>query len=285
MKKVMVIPNPTKDEGLVVTKSVTEKLIELGFVPFVDAKYDIAERFGIERYEVVPKDIEFIIVIGGDGSVIDASCIAVELDVPLLGVNLGKVGYLVEVDPECLDKFECLVDGNYDTEEKMLLSVKKFALDGKEESSSRFAVNDVVVSHDDYFGISDFMVENQREDHVKFRADGVIVSTPQGSTAYSLSAGGPIISHTLESITVTPVCPHSFFNRAIVYGPEEKIKISNTANSVLNVSIDGRLFSKLEFSECCVIEKSEKRLKVITFGESNVFSTLSKKIKSVQDMI
>ena len=167
----------------------------------------------------------------------------------------------------------------------MLLTVKKHSVDGEDEISDRFAVNDVVVSHDNYFGISDFMVENQREDHVRFRADGIIVSTPQGSTAYSLSAGGPIISHTLDSITVTPVCPHSFFNRAIVYGPEEKIKISNVSDSLVNVSIDGRLFTKLEHGDFCVVEKSNKRFKMITFGESNVFSTLSKKIKSIQDIL
>ena len=285
MKKVIVIPNPTKDEEFRVTQAVVDKLVKIGIEPFVDKKYNLSDCHGANTYAEPPIDAEFIIVIGGDGSVIDASCIAVALDIPLLGVNLGKVGYLVEVDPDRLDRFELLTSGKYEIEEKMLLSVKKYSLCGIEESSTRFAVNDVVVSHDDYFGISDFMVENEREDHVKFRADGVIVSTPQGSTAYSLSAGGPIISHTLDSITVTPVCPHSFFNRAIVYGPEEKIKVSNISSSVLNVSIDGRLFSKLELSEYCVIEKSEKRLKVITFGESNVFSTLSKKIKSVQDML
>ena len=166
----------------------------------------------------------------------------------------------------------------------MLLTVKRCSSDGSDEISERFAVNDVVVSHDNYFGISDFMVENQRQDHVRFRADGIIVSTPQGSTAYSLSAGGPIISHTLDSLTVTPVCPHSFFNRSIVYGPEERIKISNASDSVLNVSIDGRFFSRLERDDFCVIEKSDKRFKMITFGESNVFSTLSKKIKSVQNV-
>ena len=285
MKKVIVIPNPSKDEGLKVTGAVLNKLFALGFTPYLERKYSAFPLSGAEVFDLLPSDAEFIVVIGGDGSVIDASRVAVELDIPLLGVNLGKVGYLVEVDPDRLDKLELLVSGEYEIEEKMLLSVKKYSVDGEEEHSARFAVNDVVVSHDNYFGISDFMVENQREDHVRFRADGVIVSTPQGSTAYSLSAGGPIISHTLDSITVTPVCPHSFFNRAIVYGPEEKIKISNSERSVLNVSIDGRLFTRLEMKEYCVVEKSDKRLKTVSFGESNVFSTLSKKIKSLQDIL
>ena len=285
MRKITVIPNPGKDEGFKVTRTVLLKLSELGFTPCVDEKYGLTDLCGIEIYNSPPREAELIVVIGGDGSVIDASVLAVELDIPLLGINLGKVGYLVEVDPDSLDKLELIKSGKYEIEEKMLLSVKKCSQSGECECSDRFAVNDIVVSHDNYFGISDFMVENQREDRVRFRADGVIVSTPQGSTAYSLSAGGPIISHTLDSITVTPVCPHSFFNRAIVYGPEERIKISNSADSILNISIDGRFFAQLLQNECCVVEKSEKRFKMITFGESNAFSTLSKKIKSLQDVL
>lgn len=285
MKRVAVIPNQTKDLDLKVTRAVIAKLKGLGFDPCVERKYESLDASGAELVDSFSGEFSFIVVIGGDGSVIDSSRFAIDSDIPLLGINLGKVGYLVEVDPDRLDKLDGLISSNYVIEEKMLLSVAKYSCGGEVVFSERFAVNDVVVSHDDYFGISDFMVENQREDHVRLRADGVIVSTPQGSTAYSLSAGGPIISHTLESITVTPVCPHSFFNRAIVYGPEEKIKISNTGESVLNVSVDGRLFSKLETGEYCLIEKGEKRLKMITFGESNVFSTLSKKIKSVQDVL
>ena len=284
MRRVIVIPNPTKDVDLKVTGAVIDKLLSLGFVPCLENKYK-KEGWSVEYFDSPSSEYEFIIVIGGDGSVIDASAMAVTLNVPLLGVNLGKVGYLVEVDPASINKLELLTSGDYEIEEKMLLTVKKCTSQGTSEIAESLAVNDIVVSRDNYLGISDFMVENQKEDHVRFRADGVIVSTPQGSTAYSLSAGGPVISHTLDCITVTPVCPHSFFNRAIVYGPEEKIKISNASDAALNISIDGRLFTRLLLGDYCVIEKSTKRFKMITFGESNVFSTLSKKIKSIQDIL
>ena len=284
MRRVIVIPNPTKDVDLKVTGAVIDKLLSLGFVPCLENKYK-KEGWSVEYFDSPSSEYEFIIVIGGDGSVIDASAMAVTLNVPLLGVNLGKVGYLVEVDPASINKLELLTSGDYEIEEKMLLTVQKCTSQGTSEIAESLAVNDIVVSRDNYLGISDFMVENQKEDHVRFRADGVIVSTPQGSTAYSLSAGGPVISHTLDCITVTPVCPHSFFNRAIVYGPEEKIKISNASDAALNISIDGRLFTRLLLGDYCVIEKSTKRFKMITFGESNVFSTLSKKIKSIQDIL
>ena len=97
----------------------------------------------------------------------------------------------------------------------MLLPADKYSASGDLEISSRDAVNDVVISHDAYLGIAEFKLENSYGDKISYRADGVILSTPAGSTAYSLSAGGPIISHDLEAITVTPVCPHAFFNRSV----------------------------------------------------------------------
>ncbi len=283
MNKVIIIPNPTKDKNLAVTRLVVKKLDSLGIASFIDEKYR-SELNGVTcYYDVIPNDAQLIIVVGGDGSVIDASRIALKLDIPLLGVNLGKVGYLSEVDPEDIDILDNIANGSFAVEEKMLLSAQKNAADGKFDVSDRFAVNDIVISHDNYFGISDFNVENGRGDFVKYRADGVIIATPAGSTAYSLSAGGPIVAHNLDSIIVTPVCPHSFFGRSIIYEPDECITISNASESVLNISIDGRFFSKLEFSESCVIKKSDKRFKMLTFSKNNMFSTLFKKIKVLED--
>ena len=99
--------------------------------------------------------------------------------------------------------------------------------------------------------------------------------------AYSLSAGGPVIAHNLDSITVTPVCPHSFFNRSIVYGKDECIKISNSGDQVLNISVDGRFFASLESSEWCVVKRSDEKLRMITFSENNMFAALFKKIKAI----
>ena len=283
MKNIIVIPNPNKDVGYKVTDAVVKKLTSLGFVTYLDEKYRDSGISCACFYSDTPS-ADLVVVIGGDGSVIDASRVALELNVPLLGVNLGKVGYMVELDPDKLDTLDLLVTGEYKVEDKMLLSVKKVS-DNGEMLSDRLAVNDIVISHDNYFGIADFKVENEQGDHVHYRADAVILSTPQGSTAYSLSAGGPIISHTLDSITVTPVCPHSFFNRAIVYGADERITVSNISDEKLNISIDGRLFDTLLKDESCVVSKGDKRISMITFSEKNVFSTLSKKIKSMHDVI
>jgi NAD+ kinase len=281
MKKVIIVPNVKKDRELEVSQRVVKKLSSIGFEVFSERTFSALERCGATLYDgEAPSDSDFIVVVGGDGSIIDASRLAIAMDVPMLGINLGRVGYLSEVEPDRLDALERLASGDYTIEKKMLLSVDKYSPSGNHESSARDAVNDVVISHDAYFGIAEFKLENSYGDRVVYRADGLILSTPAGSTAYSLSAGGPIIAHNLDSITVTPVCPHSFFNRSIVYGKDECIKISNSGDQVLNVSVDGRFFAGLGTGEWCVVKKSDSKLKMITFSENNVFATLFKKIKA-----
>ena len=261
MKKAILIPNPIKDSGLGVTTAIVEKLIKSNILPCISEKSGISLT-GLSYYSVPPADADVIIVVGGDGSVIDASELAIELNIPLLGVNLGR-----------------LATGEYRVEEKMLLCAEKLS-QGMCEKCSHLAVNDVIVSHEGYLGISDIMIDNGRGDCVSYRADGIISSTPAGSTAYSLSAGGPIISHTLDSITVTPICTHSFLNRSIVYAPDERVRISNVGDSILNVSVDGRHFTKIAYGEAIKIYKSDKKFKTLAFSDSNVFAILSKKINT-----
>lgn len=285
MKKVIVLPNLVKDLGLIITKKVVTKLLQLGISPYIDNSVMHQADIGGVGYDRLPLDAELIIVIGGDGSVIDASRLAVELDIPMIGINLGKVGYLSTIDPEEIELLSNIVSGDYRINERMLLSAGKRDLNGKNIISERLALNDVVISREGSLGICGFSVKNKCGDKVNYRADGVVVSTPAGSTAYSLSAGGPIVSHTLDLIVLTPICPHSFLNRSIVYGPEEEICVTNTTEVSLSVNIDGRPFASLGCGESCLISKSYKKIKIMTFVESNLFSTLSKKIKFLHDSI
>ena len=281
LKRIILIPNATKDKQLTLTGVIAEKLLSMGFECFFERRYE-GMIDGVSFYDELPR-ADLVVVVGGDGSVIDASCIAVKYDIPLLGINLGKVGYLTEVEPDSLALLDRLASGDYRTDEKMMLAVEKLCADGSSRLSERFGVNDVVISHDDYFGIADFTLENCHGDRVKYRADGIVISTPAGSTAYSLSAGGPIVSHDLDSITVTPVCPHSFFNRSVVFAPDERLKISNAGENPLNISVDGRYFATLDIGEKCLIYRSEHKFKVLTFAESNMFTTLFNKIKIISD--
>lgn len=283
MKNVVIIPNPTKDPQFSVTKNLVKKLISLGITVYIDEKFSDGFSGEVAFYDNIPASADLIIVVGGDGSILDASVTAIEEDIPILGVNLGKVGYLSEVEPDNLDILSGLVCGDYKIQEKMLLSVVHKSA-GTETRAVRLAVNDVIVSHDTFVGIADFILENSVGDCVKYRADGLILSTPAGSTAYSLSAGGPIVSHDIDSITATPICPHSFFNRSIIFKSTEKIKLKNTSNTPLNVSVDGRYFHSVARDEECVIKMADKKLRVLTFSENSMFSTLFKKMRILEDI-
>jgi len=283
MKRIVIIPNPQRDEGLSVTKKLAELLIARGAAVYLDKKYDSTLPLELERYSEFPSCSDLIIVVGGDGSMLDASVLALKYDLPLLGVNLGKVGYLSEVELDELNLLGRLISGEYTVDEKMLLTVSKIS--GNDIiSCERLAVNDVIISHDTFLGIADFSLENSVGDSLKYRADGLILSTPAGSTAYSLSAGGPIVSHDIDSITVTPICPHSFFNRSIIFKSTESIKVKNNSSTPLNVSVDGRYFSSISHGEECIVKMADKKLKIITFCENNMFSTLFKKMRILEDM-
>ena len=283
MKKLLLIPNHKKDKELKTTLEIIKELSSAGILVYISRQFFEYDIKGVEFYDYIPQDISMIIVVGGDGSIIDASALAVELDVPILGVNLGKVGYLSEVDADNIKMLNRLATGDYQIEERMLLSVAKKDAFGGSEQVMRLAVNDVVASHADYFGISDFVVENGNGDRINYRADGVVIATPVGSTAYSLSSGGPIISHSLNTISVTPVSPHSFFNRTIVFNANETVTVTNSGENRMNISIDGRLAAWLDQSESCLIEKDEKKLKMVTFVQDNMFAVLFKKIKLFEE--
>ena len=283
MKNILVIPNTLKDTDLSVTSRVIEKLTEFGMTALVSAEFSGRFDGKIQYFTSLPLSAELVLVIGGDGSVIDASRIAIELDIPLLGVNLGNLGYLSEVETDELDILKKLADGDYIVDDKMLLEVI-LGKSGKVSKAQRLAVNDIIVSHSEYLGIADICLENSMNEAVKYRADAVILATPAGSTAYALSSGGPIISHNLDSITATPVSPHSFFNRSIVYSANEEIKVSNIGSYSIKVSIDGRFFDSLEKGDFCIVKKSDKRFKMLTFSANNMFTTLFNKLKILSNI-
>ena len=283
MKKIIIVPNVNKDGGLKVTHRVVDILYDSGATVYIDCKY--AKDFGdkVNTFSKLPRDAELIIVIGGDGSILDASAMALELDIPIVGINLGKVGYLSEIEPEGLQVLQRLLAEDYTVKERMLLTAKKVSK-GNVSVSQRFAVNDVVISHDRYFGISDLSLTDGKGETVKYRADGLVLSTPLGSTAYSLSAGGPIVAPGLLTIVVTPVCPHSFFNRSILFSQDTKLTVTNTGESNLNISVDGRFFAEMGAGDLCVVAAADKKLKILTFNENSTFSTLFGKMKIMEDI-
>ena len=279
MKKLVVIPNVNKDKGFSVTDQVVTKLICLGFDVYVDDSIGY-QKDGVDLYADFPDDIDLIVVIGGDGSVIDASRIAVDRDIPILGVNLGRMGYLTEVELDGISALDALKSGEYCVTEKMLLSVEM----GNGDVCERLAVNDVAVARDRFLHIADIKIEDSINNAVKLRADGVVLSTPQGSTAYSFSAGGPILAHDVEGILLTPVSSHSFFNRSVLFNSTENIRITNVGELPLHVSVDGRCIATLGHTEYCNVKRASKNVKILTFKKNSMFTSLFKKMRILGDI-
>ena len=283
MKHIVIIPNKTKDKDYAVSKRVAEKLSSLGAELYIESKYETDLGGFACVKEAIPDNTELILVIGGDGSVIDASVPAVKLGVPVVGVNLGNLGYLAEVEPDSISVFEKLFSGEYRIEEKMLLSVG-IGENGEIKRSERLAVNDVIISHQTYVGLAELSLTDTHGSAVKYRADGLILSTPVGSTAYSLSAGGPIISHDIDCIMATPICPHSFFDRSVIFRPNECLTLTNKGQDSLNITVDGRFFAKLAPGESCYVRCADKTFKMLSFSENYMFSTLFGKMKRFENI-
>lgn len=279
MKNFLIIPNTSKDKDFSVTDKVVEKLLSFGANVYISSKS--YSNVGVKGYESIPDDIELIVVVGGDGSVLDASELAIARNIPILGINLGKVGYLAEVELDNIDILGELNASNYSIEDKMILQLD---FEGADEPCERYAVNDVTVSRDSFVHIADVIAEDSIGNALKIRADGVILATPQGSTAYSFSSGGPILAHDVESILMTPVSPHSFFNRSVIFNSSEVIKITNSGSEPLNVFVDGRCVGKLLPGKYCRVRKADKSFKALTFMKNNMFSSLFKKMRVLGDI-
>ncbi|MBQ4071674.1 MAG: NAD(+)/NADH kinase [Clostridia bacterium] len=283
MKNILIIPNITKDTELSVSRAVARVLKDAGAFVFVEKKYSEGLSEVAEVIDSAGGRIELIVVIGGDGSVIDASVLAIKLDIPVIGVNLGNIGYLAEIETGELELLKRITEDDFRIEEKMLLTVE-LEENGGTLVSERLALNDVIISHESYVGLAELYLTDSHGATVKYRADGLILSTPVGSTAYSLSAGGPIVSHDIDSITATPICPHSFFNRSVIFNSTERLCLSNNGKEPLNITVDGRHFAALEAGMRCYVSTATKKFKMLTLGKNNMFSTLFGKMKRFENI-
>ncbi len=278
MNKVFIVPNPTKDTGLSVTLKIIDKLSSLGMTVYMDAQYNTIHS-AVISCEEFPHDAEMLVVVGGDGSVIDASRVAVDSGIPLLGVNLGRVGYLSEVDPNALDILDNLKNESFSVKEKMLLSIFDDS-----EGECVYAVNDITVSRGGYFGIAEFNLSDSCGNSLDYRADGIVFATPQGSTAYSFSSGGPVVAHDVEGILVTPVCPHSFFNRSVMFNSSEMLSVTNHGAYPMNIAVDGRKLTELMPGGVCHVGCADKKIKMLTFSENSMFTELFKKMNITEGL-
>ena len=283
IKRIYLQVNFQKEHAAETAVRVARILIEAGVTLYADgACCRYAPREGIVPMRVIPDDTQAIVVIGGDGSILDIAQIALERNLPLLGVNLGRLGYLAEVAREDVALLARLVSGAYMLSERMTLAPT--IVRGDEATPlPENAFNEVAITHENNLGICDLLLTDSDRNHIRYRGDGVVIATPSGSTAYSFSCGGPVMHPDLSAICVTPICPHSFFNRSMILPGETEITVECTGNTTkLYVSMDGRNTYLLHTGEKICIRRGGRKLKMITFEKHGMMNTLREKMQEAE---
>lgn len=220
-------------------------------------------------------ELDLILSLGGDGTMLRAVQFAAPHEVPIVGVNAGQLGYLTQFDPsELADALDAWDRGELIEERRMLLEV---TVRGDRRHPSAFALNETVLERADngHSVAVDASIGGLR--FTSYLADGVIVATPTGSTAYSLSAGGPIVEPDFEALVVTPVAPHMVFDRSLILKPSTVVELTVSGYRNGKVTVDGRVVTELEPGETLVCRASEKRIRFLTRSERNFHSILKEK--------
>lgn len=270
--KIAVIFNSSKHNALPIAKKAIEILCDSGAEVYTTNEYcNINEK----ALSVTENQLYFIadivVVIGGDGTIIHSAKKAAEYHKPVLGINAGRLGYLAGLEGNELNKLSDLLSGNFKIKERMLLTVE---IDGKEY----VCFNDAVISKGPLSRMIDIKVKLHGE-RISYRADGIIVATPTGSTAYSLSAGGPIVDPDLDSIILTPICPQSLYARPILIDPNEIIEIVAVPPEGTGafITIDGEQVCPIDPSQSVYIKRAENKVGIIQLQKSVFLNALANK--------
>jgi NAD+ kinase len=222
---------------------------------------------------------DLAVVVGGDGTLLAASRLLGDRQIPILAINHGSLGFLTEVTlDEMYPALERVLGGQFVTEQRMMMDVR--VARGKAPAASYRALNDVVINKGTLARIIEFETRVDGNYVSRFRADGLIVATPTGSTAYNLSAGGPIIFPTMNAMVLTPICSHTLTNRPIVLPPGVKIDITLlSAHDEVYVTVDGQVGSKIEIDDVLTLQKSDVAVTLIAPTGKNYFDVLRGKLK------
>ena len=273
MNKFYVITNKSKDASLEITHRIQKYLEENG-------KICILAKEG----QPAPKDVDCVLVLGGDGTLIRAARELRSYDVPMLGINLGTLGYLTEVEVQNIEAaLKQLIENEVNVEARMMLK-GTLQHEFKEVILKDTALNDIVVTRLGTLRIIHFNIYVNGELLNSYQADGVIISTPTGSTGYNLSAGGPIVEPTASMMVITPICSHALNTRSIVISAEDEIAIEigpgrDGKVEEAGVSFDGDRNIEVHTGDRIVIKKAKETTKLLKLSKVSFLETLRKKMK------
>ena len=273
MQKVAIITNKKKD----IDGKITQKCQNI-----------LKEKFQVSLYDGMDEKITketmegsiAAVIIGGDGTILSSAHVGAQTDVPLLGINMGHMGFLADVElSELEDALKSLVEGNYSIEERFMLSGELHKKDGTNYSFT--ALNDFMISRASYTRMValDIWVDNHFV--ASYEGDGVVIATPTGSTAYSLSAGGPVVDASLSVSIITPVCPHTMSSKPMIVPGNSKIiiKFKNIFDNVSKLTCDGQRGEEISDGDTIYIQGSALKTKLIKISDRCFYEILHKKLQ------
>lgn len=283
MDKFCIITNAGKDENLNITNAIKNYLKSHG-KSFVSATEDFNKfkENGCIDVSGIPADTECAIVLGGDGTMIQAANDLVELGIPILGVNLGTLGFLTEVEePNIFMALDALFNNCCKIQSRVMLEGRVFC--NGNEVYHGYALNDIVITRSGFSRLISVKIYVNDELIDTYLGDGVIISTPTGTTGYNLSAGGPVAAPETKIMTITPICPHSLNKRSIIVSSEDKIvvrvgKSKKTQEEEAIATFDGREGIELQTEDIVKISKGAKETKIIKILDKSFFEILRTKL-------
>ncbi len=276
---IVLLPNLTKQDAALHTGRIAEKLLELQssvwmHMPLKREFHRYPIRFWGDFDEMISQ-CDAVIAIGGDGTIIHAAKHAAHAQKPILGVNVGRLGFVAGLETDELELLELLVSGKYTVDNRMMISATVGKADG---NITYHALNDAVISRGSLSRILDFQVSLNEDTICRYRADGLILSTPTGSTAYSLSAGGPVVDPSMECMILTPICPHSLLTRPVVFNANSLISAKADSGSEIYLTLDGATSIRIESGEQVYFSKSRLSVQLIQLHHKGFYQVVNEKL-------
>ncbi|MBD8929371.1 MAG: NAD(+)/NADH kinase [Clostridiales bacterium] len=278
--KISIFPNFNNDGVLQTCEEICKELDKLG-VEYSVAKCNESDETGtlplfFDTDELI-ENCDIVIVVGGDGTTLNVAKAASLHNKLTLGINAGRLGFMSGLERDELSLLNRLVSGDYEVEERMMIDARLMSENG---TQNFICLNDAVITRGDLARLIDVTVKSDGRVITKNRADGMIIATPTGSTAYSMAAGGPVVSPDNSCFVVTPICPHSLVNRSIVFSSDKELEITveNDKNNTSYLSIDGEKSVTVTKNSKIIISKSEYVAKLIKIKPDSFYEILNKKL-------
>lgn len=275
MQHFYIITNQSKDPEFKVTNQVVEYLAMHG------KKYTISTGRYTDAASM-PEDVDLVLVLGGDGTLLQAVADLADSHLPFLGINLGTLGFLTEVNKDDIEEaLGKILAGEYEIEKRMMLVGQSFNEQGEKDKTR--ALNDIVITRKGSLQILKFSISVNGQFLHRYHADGVIVATPTGSTGYNLSAGGPVVDPKAQLLVLSPICPHSMQHSSIVLSPEDEVTIEvetghDGAGQEVEAIFDGSHRVTLYTGDKIIIKRSEETTGIMKLNQASFLEILHRKM-------